>query len=87
MRLVGSVGADKNQVRQRLGIKPGDKIELDLPSRWAGVRKAAQLLAGRSQKLPRLHWFAPWLGGETFVSFDKKAVTLLAAQGLQAKLL
>jgi predicted nucleic-acid-binding protein len=28
-----------------------------------------------------------WLGGETFVSFDKKAVTLLAAQGLQAKLL
>ena len=22
-----------------------------------------------------------WLGGETFVSFDKKAVTLLAAQG------
>ncbi len=27
-----------------------------------------------------------WLGGETFVSFDKQAVTLLAKQGLSAKL-
>ena len=28
-----------------------------------------------------------WLGGETFVSFDKKAVSLIARQGQQAKLL
>ncbi|HEY4051842.1 MAG TPA: type II toxin-antitoxin system VapC family toxin [Acidobacteriaceae bacterium] len=28
-----------------------------------------------------------WLGGETFVSFDKKAVSLIVKQGLQAKLL
>ena len=28
-----------------------------------------------------------WLGGETFVSFDKKAVALLAGQGVSAKLL
>ena len=28
-----------------------------------------------------------WLGGETFVSFDKKAVTLLTAQGQFARLL
>lgn len=28
-----------------------------------------------------------WLGGETFVSFDKKAVSLIARQGHQAKLL
>lgn len=28
-----------------------------------------------------------WLGGETFVSFDKKAVALLAAQGLSVQLL
>ncbi len=28
-----------------------------------------------------------WLGGETFVSFDKKAVALLTGQGLSAKLL
>lgn len=27
-----------------------------------------------------------WLGGETFVSFDKKAVSLLAKEGLPAKL-
>ncbi|HUD57418.1 MAG TPA: type II toxin-antitoxin system VapC family toxin [Terracidiphilus sp.] len=28
-----------------------------------------------------------WLGGETFVSFDKKAVEALAAQGLRTQLL
>lgn len=28
-----------------------------------------------------------WLGGETFVSFDKKAVELLTAQGQRARLL
>lgn len=28
-----------------------------------------------------------WLGGETFVSFDKKAVTLLTAQGQSARIL
>ena len=28
-----------------------------------------------------------WLGGETFVSFDKRAVALLAAQGQSARLL
>ena len=28
-----------------------------------------------------------WLGGDTFVSFDKKAVALLKAQGLQTSLL
>ncbi len=28
-----------------------------------------------------------WLGGETFISFDKKAVTLLTAQGQSARLL
>ena len=30
---------------------------------------------------------ASWLGGETFVSFDKKAVALLVAQGQAARLL
>jgi predicted nucleic-acid-binding protein len=28
-----------------------------------------------------------WLGGETFVSFDRKAVSLLAKRGQDAKLL
>jgi len=28
-----------------------------------------------------------WLGGDTFVSFDKRAVSLLSAQGKQARLL
>jgi hypothetical protein len=30
---------------------------------------------------------ACWLGGETFVSFDKKAVAVIAEQGFKAKLL
>jgi predicted nucleic-acid-binding protein len=28
-----------------------------------------------------------WLGGDTFVSFDKRAVSLIAKQGQQARLL
>jgi predicted nucleic-acid-binding protein len=28
-----------------------------------------------------------WMGGETFVSFDKKAVTAIAKHGAQTKLL
>jgi len=28
-----------------------------------------------------------WLGGDTFVSFDKQAVSLLSPQGKQARLL
>ena len=28
-----------------------------------------------------------WLGGETFVTFDKKAVTLMTARGVAAQLL
>jgi len=28
-----------------------------------------------------------WLGADTFVSFNKKAVTLIEAQGLSARLL
>ncbi len=33
------------------------------------------------------HLESAWLGGETFVSFDKKAVSLIARQGRQARLL
>jgi hypothetical protein len=28
-----------------------------------------------------------WLGGETFVSFDKKAVSAITEQGIKARLL
>jgi predicted nucleic-acid-binding protein len=28
-----------------------------------------------------------WLGGETFVSFDKKAVSAIAKQGMKSRLL
>jgi predicted nucleic-acid-binding protein len=32
-------------------------------------------------------WDGEWLGGETFVSFDKKAVTVLKKQGITARLI
>ncbi len=32
-------------------------------------------------------WDGAWLGGESFVSFDKKAVTVLKKQGIAARLL
>ncbi|MDL2356501.1 MAG: AbrB/MazE/SpoVT family DNA-binding domain-containing protein [Pseudomonadota bacterium] len=52
------------EVRQHLGIKPGDKIELDLLPDARGILKAAQpngtivrfvgLLAGRTKKIATL---------------------------------
>lgn len=54
----------KKEVLQHLGIKPGDKIELDLLPDSTGVMKAAQpkasiagfvgLLAGRTEKVATL---------------------------------
>lgn len=76
-----------------MGIKPGDKIELDLLPDAKGILKAAHpaasiggfvgLLAGRTTKVATLEE----IGGETSVSFDKKAVALLEVQGQSARLL
>ena len=30
-------------------------------------------------------WEGAWLGGETFISFDKKAVALLSKRGVAAR--
>jgi bifunctional DNA-binding transcriptional regulator/antitoxin component of YhaV-PrlF toxin-antitoxin module len=70
----------RRDVLQHLGVRPGEKIELDkLPDGRITLRAARP--AGVIDGFPGL------LGGETFVSFDKKTVALIAKHGQQSRLL
>jgi predicted nucleic-acid-binding protein len=59
-------------------------VEMNRPAAEAGL---AVLEAGGDFAEGVIAYEGHWLGGETFVSFDKKAVKLLAAQGQSARLL
>jgi predicted nucleic-acid-binding protein len=59
-------------------------VEVNRPAVEAGL---AVLEAGGDFADGVIAYEGAWLGGETFVSFDKKAVTLLTAQGHSARLL
>ena len=59
-------------------------VQVNRPAVEAGV---AMLEAGGDFADGVIAFEGRWLGGETFVSFDKKAVALLKAQGLQTELL
>lgn len=59
-------------------------VEMNRPAVEAGL---TMLEAGGDFADGVIAYEGTWLGGETFVSFDKKAVSLLAAQGLSARLL
>ncbi len=59
-------------------------VELNKPAVEAGL---ALLESGGDFADGVIAYEGQWLGGETFVSFDKKAVALLAAQGQSARLL
>ena len=59
-------------------------VQANRPAVEAGV---AMLEAGGDFADGVIAFEGRWLGGETFVSFDKKAVALLKAQGLQTELL
>ena len=59
-------------------------VEMNRPAVEAGL---SQLEAGGDFADGVIAYEGSWLGGETFVSFDTKAVTLLKAQGQQARLL
>jgi predicted nucleic-acid-binding protein len=59
-------------------------LEINRPAAEAGL---AMLEAGGDFADGVIAYEGNWLGGETFVSFDKKAITLLAAQGQSAHLL
>jgi predicted nucleic-acid-binding protein len=58
-------------------------VEVNRPVVEAGL---AVLEAGGDFADGAIAYEGSWLGGGTFVSFDKKAVELLAAQGLSARL-
>ena len=59
-------------------------VEMNRPAVEAGL---AVLDAGGDFADGVIAYEGNWLGGETFVSFDKNAVALLKAQGQQARLL
>ena len=59
-------------------------VAMNRPAAEAGL---AVLEAGGDFADGVIAFEGQWLGGETFVSFDKKAVALLAGQGLAARLL
>ena len=59
-------------------------VEVNRPAVEAGL---SVLEAGGDFADGVIAYEGNWLGGETFVSFDKKAVALLKAQGQSARLL
>ena len=59
-------------------------VQVNRPAVEAGL---AMLEAGGDFADGVIAFEGRWLGGDTFVSFDKKAVALLKAQGLQTQLL
>lgn len=59
-------------------------VEMNRPAVEAGL---AVLNAGGDFADGAIAYEGSWLGGETFVSFDRTAVALLAAQGQAARLL
>lgn len=65
-------------------LRDTQKVVLDTPALDAGL---AVLDAGGDFADGVIAYEGAWLGGETFVSFDKKAVTLLSAQGRKTHLL
>lgn len=61
-----------------------DNVETNRPAVEAGL---AMLEAGGDFADGVIAYEGRWLGGETFVSFDRKCVEMLVAQGQAAKLL
>jgi predicted nucleic-acid-binding protein len=61
-----------------------ENVAVNRPAVDAGL---SMLKAGGDFADGLIAYEGAWLGGETFVSFDKQAVSLLSHQGKQAKLL
>jgi predicted nucleic-acid-binding protein len=62
----------------------GENVEVNRPAAEAGL---TFLDAGGDFADGAIAYEGNWLGGETFVSFDKQAVKLMDAQGRSARLL
>jgi predicted nucleic-acid-binding protein len=66
------------------GLMNGDNVEVNRPAVEAGL---AFMDAGGDFADGVIAYEGNWLGAETFVSFDKRAVKLMDAQGQSARLL
>jgi len=76
---------DKSDIAAAIGaLLIADKTVMNRPAVEAGL---AQLNAGGDFADGVMAYEGKWLGGDTFVSFDKKAVSLLKANGQVARLL
>jgi predicted nucleic-acid-binding protein len=83
-------------LRKVYGFEPADvaaairallaaaNVEVNRPAVQAGL---VVLEAGGDFADAVIAYEGQWLGGETFVSFDRKAIALLTAQGQKAQLL
>lgn len=66
------------------GYLEADNVITDTAAVQAGL---AAIIAGADFADGVIAYEGRWLGGETFVSFDEKAVAAIAKQGMKAKLL
>jgi len=62
----------------------GENVQMNRPAVEAGL---ASLDAGGDFADGAIAYEGSWLGADTFVSFDKRAVKLMDAQGRSARLL
>lgn len=83
LRRVYSFGQDDISAAVEALLDAGN-VAVNRPAVDAGL---AMLKAGGDFADGLIAYEGAWLGGETFVSFDKKAVSLIAKQGQSAKLL
>lgn len=83
--LRGSYGVSREDIAAAIRtIRDTEKVVLDRAAVDAGL---ACLEAGGDFADGVIGHEGAWLGGETFVSFDKKAVSTLAGLGYQTRLL
>jgi predicted nucleic-acid-binding protein len=81
-RVYGFAPADA--ARAIRALLAAENVEMNRPAVEAGL---SMLDAGGDFADGVIAYEGNWLGGETFVSFDKKAIDLLTAQGQPARLL
>ncbi len=73
------------EIAQAIGnLRSVQNVVVDMPAVEAGL---AAMRSGSDFADGIIAYEGAWLGGETFVSFDRKAVTAIAKQGRQVKLL
>jgi predicted nucleic-acid-binding protein len=76
--------ASTDAARAIRALLASTNVETNRPAAEAGL---ALLEAGGDFADGVIAYEGNWLGGQTFVSFDRQAVTLLTAQGQRARLL